>query len=130
MAGAQAAMPKRILLVDDEPDILTTVQAILESSIPGVEVDCAPSGRVALDLLQRARFDLVVTDYRMPGMDGAELVGRMRAAWPGMRVVMLTAFVDESTLKEIERRAPGLEILPKPLDIDAFLARIGALLAS
>ena len=118
----------RLLLVDDEPDILETVRELVEATFPGVEVVTAESGRRALDRLGEGAVDAIVTDYRMAGMDGADLVLEVRRRWPLVPVLMLTAYIDEQTKAAIEERAPGLEILPKPVDLDSFLPRIGRLL--
>lgn len=70
-----------ILLVDDEPDILSAWRLILV--MEGYAVRCANNGREALDLLKQELPDLVVTDWMMPLMDGAELCRRMKAQ-PGL----------------------------------------------
>lgn len=70
-----------ILLVDDEPDILSAWRLIL--IMEGYEVRCANNGLEALDLLKQELPDLVVTDWMMPLMDGAELCRRMKAQ-PGL----------------------------------------------
>lgn len=119
----------RLLLVDDEPDILETVQTLLEVEFPALVVTLAATGEAALRELRKARFDLMVTDYRMPGMDGATLSSEAAKAWPAMGILMITAYVDSKTLQEIHRRAPALEVLPKPLQIDEFLARVHSKLA-
>ncbi len=118
----------RLLLVDDEPDILESVQFLVEASFDGVEVRTAPSAKKALEILAQTPVEAVVTDYRMPGMDGADLVLEVRRRWPQVPVIMLTAYIDEQTKAAIEERCPGLEILPKPVDIDSFLPRISRLL--
>lgn len=122
-------MGARLLLVDDEPDILETVQALLEVEFPDVSVTVAPTGEAALQELRRGRFDLLVTDFRMPGMDGATLAKEAAAEWPNMGILMITAYVDTQTLQGIRQRAPDLEVLPKPLSVDQFIARVRSKLA-
>ena len=98
-------MPQRLLLVDDEPDILETVRALLEFKLPNLQVTVAPSGLAAMAMLERQPFDVLVTDYRMPGMDGAQLAAEAMKRWPRMRVLMVTAYKDRDTVAAIERQA-------------------------
>jgi DNA-binding NtrC family response regulator len=114
----------KLLLVDDEPDIRETVQILIEVEFPDVKVELAATGEAALAKLRKERFDLLVTDYRMPGMDGATLANEAAKAWPEMGILMITAYIDSKTLLEIKRRAPDLEVLPKPLQIEEFVARL------
>ena len=114
----------RLLLVDDEPDILETVVLLIEAKMPEVVVTAAPNGLAALALLERERFDAVLTDYKMPGMDGAVLIQRCREKWPGTPVLMFTAFMDSGTLAAIHAKVPGLKIIPKPLDVDFLLDQL------
>ena len=127
MAGRVVA---RLLLVDDEPDILETVQTLIEVELPEVAVAVAATGEAALAKLQQGRFDVMVTDYRMPGMDGATLAKEAAKRWPEMGLLMITAYVDTKTLQEIRERAPDLEVLPKPLQIEEFVARVAGKLAA
>ncbi|MFA5943249.1 MAG: response regulator [Candidatus Thermoplasmatota archaeon] len=93
--------PWVLLLVDDEPDILDSVRALLESSIHGLKVITASSGRAGLDLLERERVDLIVSDFKMPGMDGIEFLYQCRRKHVNIPRVMLTAFGNE----DLARRA-------------------------
>ena len=114
----------RLLLVDDEPDILETVKTLLELELPDVAVAVAATGEAALEMLHQGRFDVMVTDYRMPGMDGATLAKEAARLWPEMALLMVTAYVDAKTLQEIRERAPDLEVLPKPLVVEEFIAKV------
>jgi|SRR5271169_4416744 len=84
--------PKKILVVDDEPLVCEAVKMLLE--FDGHEVVTADNGREALALFEQNRFDLVITDYKMPGMKGDELALALKARRPGQPVVMLTAHAE------------------------------------
>lgn len=119
----------RLLLVDDEPDILETVSGLLEYVFPGIQITQATQGMQAKELLARQGFDLVITDYRMPGMDGAELAKHIGQAYPDLKAIMLTAYADAGTLADIRRAAPALLILTKPVELDEFLPAVRDALA-
>ncbi len=108
-----AARPWVILFVDDEPDILDAIQELLEASIPGCRVLSAPSARVALEILASERIDLIVSDFKMPGMDGIEFLFQARRLHPNIPRVMFTAFHSE----DLARRAIS-EVL-----VSAFLSK-------
>jgi CheY-like chemotaxis protein len=119
---------RTVLLVDDEPTITSSLHELLERELDDdVRVLEASSGPDALDILLRERVDLLVTDYKMPGMNGVEL---MRAAGqndPLLRVILMTAFESEAN----QLLPPGLRLdgfFPKPLDIERFVERTETLL--
>jgi len=85
-------MRGRILVVDDEASIREVFQHNLSES--GFEVRTAASGEEALGLIDGFRPDVVVTDVRMEGMDGLELLTRLRAADPDLMVLVMTAHED------------------------------------
>lgn len=117
-------LPAIILLVDDEPDILSSVKMIIESAIPGTTVLTANSGRVGLDLLSTERVDLVITDFKMPGMDGVEFLQRCRKMRPTVPRLMLTAFADDELIRRGIREAFVDEFIPKMASPDDFLDRV------
>jgi len=82
----------KILVVDDESLVCEAVEMIL--SFDGYEVVTAASGQEALALLEKNRFDLVTTDYTMPGMNGAELAAAIKARVPEQPVIMITAHAE------------------------------------
>jgi CheY-like chemotaxis protein len=84
-----------ILVVDDEPQVAETLRGILE--FEGYQVETAENGRQALDRLTSGhRFDLVITDMKMPEMDGLELMRQVRKLRKNLPVIVLTAY---ATLK-------------------------------
>ena len=89
----------------------------------GYEVITAADGQAALQHLQRAHVDAVVTDLMMPGLRGQELLVEVRASQPGLPVVVITAFGSiESAVDSM--RAGAFHYVPKPFAIDRLLAAI------
>lgn len=88
----------RILLVDDNRDGLVVRRSLLEEL--GYCVEISGNGEDALRLFEAARFDVVVTDYKMPRMNGAELIEQIRKVDPNARVILLSGFVDPLGLTE------------------------------
>ena len=87
-----------ILLVDDNRDGLLVRRAVLEELGYGVSI--AINGDEGLILFESAHFDVVVTDYRMPRMNGAELIQRIRKLNPNARIILLSGFVEPLGLTE------------------------------
>jgi CheY-like chemotaxis protein len=87
-----------ILLVDDNRDGLLVRRSLLEEV--GYRVQIATNGEEGLKLFQSFPFDVVVTDYRMPRMNGAELIQRIRQLKPNARIILLSGFVDPLGLTE------------------------------
>lgn len=81
-----------ILLVDDEEDILTSMKEYLEVTIPELDVKTATSGQKGLDILSDGPVDLIITDYKMPEMDGLEFLRRAAKIHPAIPRIILTAF--------------------------------------
>ena len=110
---------KRILIVDDEKSVLTSLEASLERLGPGLTVVTAADGLTAKDHIQTQTFDLVVTDYNMPGLNGLELLEVTRLVQPEARVILMTGDVGG----DLEARAQRLHAycyLPKPFKVDVF----------
>jgi CheY-like chemotaxis protein len=82
-----------ILLVDDNRDGLLVRRALLEEI--GCCVQTAVNGEEGLKLFQAAKFDVIVTDYRMPRMNGGELIQRIRMLDPNARIILLSGFVED-----------------------------------
>jgi CheY-like chemotaxis protein len=83
---------KKIMVVDDEPQVRGVLKMLLE--FDGHEVVTVGGGEEALALFGQEKFDVVITDYTMPGMKGDELALALKARQPGQPVVMLTAHAE------------------------------------
>ena len=113
-------MDNRILLIDDEPDILSTLEMTLTQE--AYPVATATGGEAALALFRKQPFDLVITDMRMPGMDGVEVIRRVKALDPDVAVIMLTGYATLENAVTVLRNAGAFDYLAKPLeDIDELL---------
>src|SRR4029450_14089530 len=127
--GAMAAEPPapaaaRILVVDDEAELATLMRDMLERG--GYEFATAESGAIALELLDTARFDAVVSDLRMPDMDGAALWRAVSTRHPPLARRML--FVTGDTLSPDASRflaQAGARNLDKPFSKEDLLAKGG-----
>lgn len=86
------AKKAKILVVDDEPDILEVIAKILQER--GYEVATAENGAVALERLGESGFDLIISDVKMPVMDGMELLQKVSLQYPDIPVVILSAFAN------------------------------------
>jgi CheY-like chemotaxis protein len=83
---------RRILVVDDEPLVCDAVKMML--NFDGHVVETAANGKDALALLERSKFDLVITDFEMPMMKGDELAAAIKARAPKQPIVMITAYAE------------------------------------
>ena len=120
--------PWVILLVDDEPDILASIRNLTESSIAGLKVVTATSGRVGLELLDRERVDVIVSDFKMPGMDGIEFLYQCRRQHPNIPRVMLTAFGNEDLARRAVTDAFVSAFISKGAEPEAIVAGVSRLL--
>ena len=116
--------PLRILIVDDDQNMTHTLADIL--SLSGHAVEQADSGLRALDMINRLAFDCVLTDVRMPDMDGVEFYRQLRQSQPGLPVVLMSAYAaDEIIQQGLNEGVVG--VLDKPLDISLLLGFFSAL---
>jgi DNA-binding response OmpR family regulator len=116
---------QRILIVDDDPSVTSVLRRGL--NYEAFAVDVAASGEEALEIARERYPDLVILDVMMPGLDGLEVLTRLRAADEHLPVLMLTAKDRDSDLiAGLERGAD--DYLTKPFTFKVLLARVRALL--
>ncbi|MFP4452914.1 MAG: response regulator [Desulfobacterales bacterium] len=118
---------KKILLVDDEEEFVTTLAERLE--IRGFMAEAATSGKQALELIENLDFDVAILDVKMPGMDGVQVMEKIRELHPDVPVILLTGYgsTDEG-LQGVDKGA--FDYLMKPLDIEELISKIHEALAS
>ena len=112
---------RHILVVDDEPLVRYTVHMLLEDD--GYIVDEAGSGDEALALFEPGKFDMVFTDYCMPGMKGDQLAAAIKKRSPKQPVVMITAFPEKLTCSDCP--LGGIDsFICKPFELETLRSAI------
>lgn len=105
-----------LLLVDDEQNILNSLRRVLRNE--PYTLLMATNGEQALDLMETQHIDLVVSDARMPGMDGAALLASIQKRWPGCLRILLTGYADISTTVRAINEGQIYRYVSKPWDDD------------
>ena len=113
-------MGKRILVVDDEESVASLVADSLSELGRDYHVETASSGREALRKIASHSFDLVITDLRMPGMDGLELMERIRAGYPKTRLILMTGY-GSPLVQSQATRLNVYRYITKPFQIEDLL---------
>lgn len=116
---------RRILVVDDDAEMRLALDLTLRKG--GYECTVARDGQEAVDLLRNESFELVVTDLRMPRMDGIELLERMAATAPRVPALVITAHGTVDTAVESMKRG-AIDFIQKPFGPDVLLAKVGSTL--
>ena len=115
-------MKRRILFVDDEPNVLQGLKRMLRGMRNEWEMSFAESGPEALETMTKEHFDVVVSDMRMPGMDGAQLLSEVKKRHPHVVRIVLSGQSDkEMVLKSVR---PAHQYLSKPCDADTLKSSV------
>jgi len=107
----------RLLLVDDEAPNLDTFRRVYRKMY---DIQVAQSGSAGLELLSGKQFDVVLSDFGMPGMSGAEFVSKAKRTQP-IAVVMVTGFMNHPEVQELETSGEVFAVVGKPWDKDSFI---------
>lgn len=125
--------PFRIMFVDDEKDILSTVKRGLESN-NAFKVDTFPSGESALQTFENHPenyYDIVITDIRMPKMNGFELYRRIKEKNPSMKIAFITAFeINKEEFNKVMPSVNVIDFISKPLSISNLTAKLKTMLTN
>jgi two-component system nitrogen regulation response regulator NtrX len=117
-----------ILIVDDEPDIASTLSMLMTDE--GYQVITASNGQEALKLFSSHPVDVVISDIRMPIVDGLSLLRRIKALDPEAAIIMMTGFASVENAVSAMKENGAYDYLMKPLeDIDALVMSVSRALA-
>src|SRR5688500_9175045 len=113
----------RVLIVDDDAALLQALPDALKLRMTDVNVDVCDSATCALDYIQRTDYDAIVSDIRMPGMDGLALLGELKQRRPQTPTLMITGH-GEHDLAVAALRGGAYDFIQKPIDRDYFVASL------
>lgn len=117
------AFKRNVLIVDDESNILNFLTHGLGPYQDRLNVHAASSGEEALQIIDAQHIALVVTDIRMPGMDGLELIHQAREKNPDARFIVMTAYGNDEALEKSRERGV-IDYIRKPFEFEAFVKKI------
>ena len=127
LTKGRMSMSKRLLVVDDEPNLLRAVAACLKTE--NYEVSTARSGREALMQLAESVPDLIISDIRMPGMDGFKLARQLRGSPRTALVPIIFLTAKDETADRVEGFRAGIDAyLTKPFEPDELIAVVNGIL--
>lgn len=112
----------KVLLVDDEEDFVRALSERMKMRDLGPEI--ALNGEKALEIVEDEVPDVMVLDLRMPGIDGMEVLRRVKKAYPQVQVIILTGHGTDKDEREA-RKLGAYEYLQKPVDIDVLVKTLG-----
>ncbi|MEW6110174.1 MAG: response regulator [Nitrospirota bacterium] len=115
-------MPEKILIVDDDPDMLELLSMIITEKTP-YEVVTTNNPLEVIDLAKKNKFDLIIADLKMPGMDGIELLDSIKKIDPNLTVIIITAYgTIESAVETMHKGA--FDFITKPFRKEQILYTI------
>jgi CheY-like chemotaxis protein len=112
---------KKILVIDDEEIVRTCCERTLGAM--GYEVDATGDGAEGLMLVREKKYDLIVTDLKMPDMDGIEVMKNIRVIQPGTKVVFITGYIAAGTREEVLATG-AFSCLEKPFGPEDLLREV------
>jgi len=117
-----------VLISEDEQTLAFFIKQILLELHPDIQVDWAPSGTSALRLIEKTSYDLLITDLRIPGLNGLALIENGRRLYPNLPVILMTGFASPNVEKQVA--AMGINAyLAKPFTVESLANCINQLLA-
>jgi len=114
-------MKGNILVVDDEPNARNSLAEILR--LEDFRVATAANGEAALEALEQEKFDVMLLDLKMPGMDGVEVLNKIKTNWPKTKVVMITGYSTVDTAVQALRLG-AFNFIEKPFTPDMLISAV------
>lgn len=115
-------MAEKILIVDDEPDMLKLLSMTIQRKTP-YQVTITNNPLEALELAKKGGFDIVISDLKMPGLDGLELLDAVKSLDPDTPVILITAYGTIESASEAMEKG-GFDFITKPFRIEQILFTI------
>ena len=112
---AEEATPSRLLIIDDDEDVRLLLRDLLEES--DYEVQVAQCGEDALKMIRMSTYDLIVTDLRLTGMHGLEVIKEVKAIDAGIDVIVMTGYASVNSAVE-SMKAGAVDYITKPFNSD------------
>lgn len=117
------AAARRVLVVDDEPSIAGLVRDILNQH--GYQAEVSAGGESGLEQAASGRFDLVISDFAMPHLNGLEFARRLRELQGDGRVIIISALLEPEVQAALQAEPSVVGLLRKPFDIFELMRRVG-----
>jgi two-component system cell cycle response regulator CpdR len=127
MNDKTSRLPARILVAEDDDAMRIFLEKALSRA--GHEVSALPNGESAVTCAELGGFDLLLTDVRMPGMDGVDLARYMLGDSPDLRVMFITGFA-ATALEATDLIAKGAKVLSKPFELSDLVGQVESMMAT
>ena len=111
----------QILILDDEPIVCKRLQPAFQKA--GYEVETFTDSDSAMSRIEQKRFDIIITDLKMQGTDGMQLLARTKEIWPDTNIVVITGFATSETAKESFRKG-AFDFIAKPFKLSDILETV------
>ena len=113
---------KKILVIDDDALFLKPLTKFL--TLMKYQVNIADNGYKALDLYESIKFDLIITDLNMEGMNGVEVINYIGERYPDTKIIVISGYVDRKEFQDIKNISRVFAIFEKPVDFESLLKKI------
>jgi len=110
-----------VLLIDDDPLLLTALPAVFQQGPRVIAADTASSAEQALRLIHNVEYDAIVSDFNMPGLNGIDFLKECKTVRPDIPIILLTGYGTRE-LEEEAYREGAYALIQKPVDADVFLS--------